>query len=226
MEIDKSFDAEMLRIKILNPNWLPWIGKDFNSITDKRILIVGESNYLTEDVDVTQKDYIRKLIEKDGTHMGWYEANKFIARRHLKLEKILSVNIDIEAEKRTFWHNAAYYNFIQTPLESRMEKDRPHFSLYLEGWEVFFQLLDILKPRYCIMNGVNSYNHFYEDTAEAFGYFTMEKNILNKIGNAYPRKILLKNKNFGNRIKVLFIKHSSLPMKIENWNKFITSELK
>ena len=48
MEIDKSFDAEILKIKNLNPNWLPWIGKDFNlSQNKKRLLVIGESCYIT-----------------------------------------------------------------------------------------------------------------------------------------------------------------------------------
>lgn len=227
MKIDKTFDTKMLEIQNLNPNWLPWIGKDFNSNENKkRLLIVGESNYLNEQVDVTEKDYMRKLIEKDGTHNGWYETNQFIGERHIKLEKILSVDPNDVNSKRKFWGESVYFNLIQTPLESRDENDRPHYSLYLEGWNVFFQLLAILNPHYCIMNGVESYNHFYERYAEKFGYSTIDKIKLDKIGGAYPRKIVLENISSGDKIKILFIQHTSRGMKLEPWECFIKSEIK
>lgn len=229
MKIDKTFDAKMLEIKDLNPNWLPWIGKDFNSPENKkRILVVGESCYLTEDVDVNQDEYIRKLIEKDGTLDGWYETNQFIGQRHIKLEQILSIDPNDVNSKRKFWEKSVYFNLIQTPLESRDEKYRPLYPLFLTGWEVFFQLLAILNPHYCIMNGVQSYDHFYERYAEKFGYSTVEKIKLEKIGNTHPRKIILENISSGNKIKILFIQHSSSrisKIRLESWQTFIKSEL-
>jgi hypothetical protein len=172
---------------------------------------------------------MRKLIEKDGTLEGALyksDPNKFISERHKKLEKILSVDQNDIVKKRKFWSNAAYYNFIQTPLESRDQKDRPHFSLYLKGWDVFFQLLKIIKPTLCILNGIESSNHFYPQNAEKFGYSTIEKIKLEKVGGVYPRKIILEEESSGARIKILFIKHTSLPLTESDWQSFILSELK
>ncbi|MEO7047731.1 MAG: hypothetical protein ABI091_20705, partial [Ferruginibacter sp.] len=116
--------------------------------------------YLTDDVDVTQYDYNRKIIEKDGMLQGllWEtDPKKFIGDRHKKLEKILSVNLEDVNAKRTLWRKAAYYNLIQTPLESRGKKDRPHFQLFLDGWDTFFLIINIIQPHYCLMNGVESF---------------------------------------------------------------------
>ena len=113
-------------------------------------------------------------------------------------------------------------------MESRDNKDRPSYPLFLTGWEIFFQLLAILNPYYCIMNGVESYKHFYERYAEKFGYSTIEKVKLEKIGNTHPRKIILENRNTGDKIKILFIQHSSNRISkigLEAWQTFIKSEL-
>ena len=229
MKIDRTLDSKMLKIENLNPNWLPWVGVNFNSKDNKeKLLVVSESNYLTEDVDVNMRDYMRKLIEKDGTLEGeLYETDpqKHIGQRHKKLEKILGVNQNDISKQRDFWSKTAYYNFIQTPLNSRDMKDRPHFSLYLEGWEVFFKLIDVLKPSFCVMNGVESFNHFYAKNAEFFGYTTIEKIELDKIGVTYPRKIIIENASSGDKIKILFIKHTSRGMNLESWRAFVKSEL-
>jgi len=214
MEIDKRFDLEFQKVKGLNKNWLPWIGKDYVE-SPKKILIVGESSYLTEDVDVNQYDYNRNMIEKVGMLQGvLYETdpNKFIDERHKKLEKILSVNPEDINTKRTFWKKVASYNLIQTPLESREKKDRPHYQLFLDGWDTFFQVIDIIKPHYCLMNGVNSFDHFYERYAGNFGLSLLEKNKLDKIGNTFPKRIILKNESTGAKTILLFIKHTSCPM--------------
>ena len=75
------------------------------------------------------------------------------------------------------------------------------------------------------MNGVESNNHFYERYAKNFGYSTIEKIKLDKIGNTSPRKITIENISSGDQIKILFIKHTSLGMSLEPWQNFIKSEL-
>jgi hypothetical protein len=227
MEIDKRFDAEFQKIIGLNTNSLPWIGKGYYEST-KKLLIVGESMYLTEDVDITQYDFNRKLIEKDGMLQGQlYEEDpeKFISERHKKLERILSVNPEDEKAKRIFWQKNAYYNLIQTPLKSREKKDRPHYQFFLDGWNTFFQLINIIQPAYCLINGVESFNHCYEKYSKDYGFSIKEKIKLDKLGNTYPRRIILKKESSGIEIILLFIKHTSCPMSWENWNKLVTKEM-
>lgn len=224
MEIDKRFDIEFAKIKGLNKKCLPWIGKHYFESPIK-LLIVGESMYLTEDIDVTQPDYIRKLINKEGMLQGWYETNTFIGERHKKLEKILSVNSEDEKAKRIFWQKSAYYNLIQTPLESRKENDRPKYQLFLDGWNIFFQVINTTEPNFCLMNGVESFNHFYDKYANNFGLRVVKKEKLDKIGNTYPKKIILRNEASGHQTILLFIKHTSLPMTWKNWNELLDKEM-
>lgn len=225
MEIDNRFDSEFQIIESLNKNWLPWIGADYFESQNK-LLIVGESVYLTDEIDVTQYDYIRKLIEKEGMLQGWYETNQFIGERHKKLEKILSVNSEDKNAKINFWRKSGYYNLIQTPLDSRKEKDRPHYKYFLDGWNTFFQVINITQPHYCLMNGVESFNHFYDRYAKKFGLSAIEKIKLDKIGNTSPRKIILKNESTEKATILLFIKHTSLPMICENWEKLVSEQIK
>ena len=228
MNYDQSFDEELLKVKGINPNWLPFIGLNYRE-NENRILVIGESCYITDVIDVNQEDYIRKLIEAQGMKMGWYatgdEKDHIIDQRHKKLEKILSVDPENIDCKRKLWSKSAYYNFIQTPLISIGAKHRPHYSLFLNGWEVLFQILKVLKPKFCVMNGVESYNHFYEKYAEDNGFLTKEKFKLEKIGDTYPRKIVLENKITGDSIKLLFIKHTARPSHFGPWQSFIKSEL-
>lgn len=226
MEIDKRFDSEIKKVKGLNTNWLPWIGRDYYESPEK-LLIVGESVYLTDDVDVTEDNYVRQLIYKDGMHKGWYETDedKFIGERHKKLERILSLDPEDKKSKRVFWQKSAYYNLIQMPLESRKRKDRPHYQLFLNGWNIFFQLINIIHPRYCLMNGVTSFSHFYDRYANNFSLSVLEKKKLYKIGNTFPRKIILKNELTGAKVILLFIKHTSQPMTWQNWEALVSNEI-
>lgn len=228
MNYDKTFDQQLLKTKEINPNWLPFIGIDYKK-NENKILVIGESCYLNDIVNINQEDYIKKLIEAQGLKKGWYatgdESEHTIDPRHKKLEKILSVDPENIECKREFWSKAAYYNLIQTALESRDTKDRPHFLLYLSGWEVLFQILKIMKPKYCVMNGVESFNHCHEKPAELNGFMIKEKIRFEKIGNTYPRKIIIENTISGDNIKLLFIKHTSLPMDPEPWQRFIKSKI-
>lgn len=228
MNNDKTFDQELLKIKGINPNQLPFIGINYKK-NENKILVIGKSCYLTDVVNINQEEYIRKLIEAQGLKKGWYatgdEKDHTIDSRHKKLEKILSVDPENIESKREFWSKAAYYNFIQTPLESIEAEHRPGYELFLTGWQVLFQIIKILKPKICILNGVTSFNHFYDKYAEENGFLTKERFKLEKIVDASPRKIVLENINIGDSIKLLFIKHTARPSHFAPGQNFINSEL-
>lgn len=87
MNNDKTFDQELLKIKGINPNWLPFIGINYKK-NENKILVIGESCYLTDVVNINQEEYIRKLIEAQGLKKGWYatgdEKDHTIDSRHKK----------------------------------------------------------------------------------------------------------------------------------------------
>ncbi|HET7115762.1 MAG TPA: hypothetical protein VFI29_04700 [Hanamia sp.] len=228
MKCNTNFDSELKKIEKLNKNWLPWIGeKYFDLPSDKRLIIIGESCYETEDVDINQENYIRKITEKQGMEEGamWDEdPNKFISQMHTNLEKSLSVDTDNIEAKRHFWERVCYFNIIQTPLKSRSTENRPPWQDFLTGWDVFYQVLSILNPSYCLFNGVEASNHFYPDKSAKFNYYSNERALsLPMINDAHPRKIILKNNN-DQLTKIIFIKHSSSYFSTELWKDFINKE--
>jgi hypothetical protein len=226
MKVNTSFDSEIEKIEKLNKNWLPWVGeKYFDLPHEQRLIIVGDSCYETEDVDVHEEGYIRQLIYKDGMQEGWFETNNFIGERHKKLEKILSVDPNNAEDKKRFWERVCYFNIIQRALKSSSNTDRPSYLDFFDGWEVFYQLVDILKPAYCLFNGVEAYNHLYDDKAQNFGYCLDEKKCeLEKIDDVWPRRAIIRKKAAGHKTNIIFIKHTSLPLFPAKWQKFIQNE--
>lgn len=223
-----DFDVELNKIEKLNKNWLPWIGEKYSDLPeDKRLIIVGESCYKTDVINVEQEDYIRKLIEKHGMQEGelWNE-NQFIPQFHKNLEKSLSINSDNIDAKRHFWERVCYFNIIQRPLDSSSNKPQP--PDFREGWEVFYKVLDILKPAYCLFNGVAASKYFYPYLSQEYNYYSDDGLLsLPIINSAHPRKAFLKNDK-EQLIKIIFIRHTSCfiptPFSPEPWKEFIDEE--
>lgn len=73
---------------------------------------------------------------------------------------------------------------------------------------------------------LNPFNHCYDKYANNFGLKIIEKNKLDKIGNTFPRRIILKNESTGIETILVFIKHTSLGMNWENWKDLVIKEIK
>ncbi len=223
MRFNTKYDSDFEKINGLSKNNFPWIGENYGN-AKQNVLIAGESTYLTEHIDVTQDYYIRKLIEGNGLSQGeWCDTNANVDRRHKNLEKIMSVDADDLSNKRAFWSNTAYYNLISEPLENI--NLRPHFQKYMDGWNTFFEILHTLKPRICIMNGVESHNHLYERYVNDYNFSLLKNGKAEKIGRTFPRKTTLQNKISNEEVTLLFVHHTSRMAKLDDWHNFIRREM-
>lgn len=229
-KLDKAFE------KIEKLHWLPWVGKNyFDPQNEPKLIIVGDSHYAWDEGSEDENDGVRLMLEntdftrqdvnKYGMLQGWWKEGNKIQTRVKNLEKTLSIESENANAKRQFWERVCYFNILQKPLKSRSSIDRPPFQDFLDGWDVFYEVLDVLKPSYCLFNGVDASKHFYSHLAKKFNYISEEERAikLDKIDACYPRKIIL-NKD-GNIIKIIFLKHTSRwPFSPKLWGKLIDKE--
>jgi len=62
-----------------------------------------------------------------------------------------------------FWEKIVFYNFIQRAMAKNDKlNERPVKADYIIGWEVFFELISIVKPDVCLFLGSSMANYFNE----------------------------------------------------------------
>lgn len=136
--LSRNFDDHFNLIEDLS--WLPWVGVDYPT---SRIMIIGESHY--EDGDYWQEG------NRDTTriHVSTsFEGNP--AKLRMIIEKvILGKELSTQDERERIWRSCVYLNLVQRLLKNSTG-DLKHEDL-LMGWNKFFQLVDILKPDYCLV---------------------------------------------------------------------------
>ena len=188
-------------------SWMPWMGENFLAeSTTQRILFVGESHYLNKPEDFQQysnKEMTRKIV-KDMAIGGNGYGSPFFENIHKMIFSGRQLTLEQRAE---FWKNISFYNFIQTPMESK--KGRPGKAEFEEGWRVFYELLNVLKPTACIFLGITAGN-YYKQGSKHKGHFLLKDY---QWGDAYfgrSRSIYLQlEKPPGHPIELYFVKHPS-----------------
>lgn len=141
--------------------WLPWVGMNYSvQSAGQRMLIVGESHYH----DGTKTD-LKKWDNENQTRMCITEAGiehasdngwKGGAQRTFENTRITlgSRNLD----RKQFWSDVAFYNFIQRPMSSRTERPSP--CDWKIGWKTFVEVCKVVSPSHCIFIGVTAANWF------------------------------------------------------------------
>ncbi len=210
-EFDNKFDAIGKDLQ-----WLPWVG---NAFIHNKLLIVGESQYCDNTWNVCDRNATRTLIKNQGLNPGLnpaFDASRF----HRNLEKTIfrkeKVSLD---ERKRLWTSVAFFNLVQCVLPSI--KARPTPANFDDGWRIFFQIVNILKPECVLKCG--------EMVAGRLGNLLTN----NKPGWKYddkeyysrPRLMHLSQDSY--QFKILFINHpsGSWGYKPENWGKFIEQQL-
>jgi hypothetical protein len=69
------------------------------------------------------------------------------------------------SDSSALWSRICYYNFIQRPMKYGRYKERPEPIDWRDGWRVFRQVVEVLKPRHCIFIGVTASHHFSHVTS-------------------------------------------------------------
>lgn len=215
--MDEEF-KEMIELKTLK--WFPFIGKKYfdEDLIDNRMIIIGESHYYDDKEDsktrVENEDWTIDMIEQDA--MGFYPwPTKIMPNFHKAMFR------EDEFSKEDFWNLVSYYNFIQRPMHTI--KDRPSSEDFYNGWNTFFDLIKITKPKICVFIGVSASD--YLESAIQNTEWICDKLINGKpINGTYGRSIVLKDAE-NNEIKLIFIKHTSMFFSWINWNNYLKNEI-
>lgn len=204
--------------QLCNLTWLPWVGKEYFECKT-RFLIIGDRHYLDpykpEDNPARLKDdYTQRVIGEDVMYGEYYGNTTFP-------NLLRAIKGDGKFDQEQFWNRVAYHNIIQRPMSSIFERPRP--VDYIKGWEVLFELLDILKPDVCLFNGITAANYIANNyLAVPFYEYTIFKG--DAIDKSYPRIMNIYNED-GSTIKCVFIQNSARYFPAEKWYEFLNREL-
>lgn len=218
--IDKSFDQKFSKI---SPSfiWLPWVGQNYLH-SNKKLLIIGESHYDSEgrDGDLEFLDCIRWFVQAVGID-GTNNTQPLIRNT----ERALFDNKNpTDNSKIKLWNSVVYHIMVQKILESIQE--RPTNEDFLNGWDLFFKLVDIVKPDSCLFCGVASanFNGAFMEAATKNNFKANNIQAGLKVGNVASRSTRISKDNDID-CKIVFIRHPSQYFKWDKWSKIIDAEI-
>jgi hypothetical protein len=187
---NEKFDQQLFKIKGLK--WSPWIGKRYD---ETNVLVLGESQY--EDGDDWQEDNIESTRILIGKRFSGSRGKLFT-----NTEKVLLALDNPTIEQGNYlWKSVVYYNLVQRLLSSI--KERPSETDFDNGWAIFFDIVEVIRPSTCIVLGKSSCGRlgYYLNNNET-GW---ERNIPEFYAS---EKIINLSKN-GHKLKLIFINHPS-----------------
>ncbi|MDQ1151877.1 uracil-DNA glycosylase family protein [Sphingobacterium zeae] len=188
--------------------WYPYIGKHYAN-ADFKILIVGESHYKDPN-DLREiwkeKSFTRVIVGELGLEMQNYNDIKFFQQ----------INKLFNWKRQEFgvWNKAAFYNFIQKPLNTK--HDRPSKADFLTGWKSFEKIIEVLRPNLCIFMGsspANTFNKTYANGEKVNRMITRH----DFINRTYLKTSSLINGDI--HTDLIFIKHPSKYISLGKWRE-------
>lgn len=201
--------------KIDGLNWLPWVGREYFG-SGHRILIVGESHYLTGSEknlqEVSQQDFTRNVIQTKCI-----DDKKKPQPTFDNLARCLFGDEIMEREKRMeVWKHLAFYNFVQCPMKTNKKRPKPKDMEI--GWKVFAELIKILKPTHCIFIGFAA-----ADSRHRKPYICKFPCSKEKVGKYDARLFSAKidEQNTCQCCQCIAIKHTSQYFSWKSWRNFL-----
>lgn len=228
----EHYDAAFKNVKGLV--WLPWVGDNYpNRPPTKRLLIVPESHYVKagggEDDHVrrkqleklrkqhtTDKRYTRAVVSGYCVNDSWGCYNRTLDG----IPKTLFGTIEIDRER--FWSDAAFYNFVQRPMDYQRQGGPEQATLedFSSAWLVFSEVIKILEPSHCLFFGVrasNTFNAIVIDSGIAGQVVTRRE----QINNVWPREAAIEVDN--RMVPLTFLKHPAKFFSPGEWNRYLTA---
>lgn len=197
IEFDDSFD------KIKNLRWRPFIGEKYFE-SNKKILFIGESHYMNpEEINPNfdNPNFTRMIVSEMGIEEYDYRSKFF-----KNINKMF-----VSGETINLWNKISFYNFIQRPMNSIKEK--PNNNDFRSGWEIFFEIVNILKPETCIFFG--------NKCADFFNNHCSRNNVpFNKIiwyENLNGAYLKFGQVELNKKMNLIFIKHPSMAFNTNKW---------
>ena len=212
---DTQFDKEFDTVETLKR--YPWVGNKYAE-SEFRILILGDSHYAVDDDGKTSeeeyntcntdKDYTRRVVRCviNNVCKGEHTWPMF---RNL-INTFTSLTPD---EVKHLWSKAAFYNFIQKPME--FVDKIPEKEDCEIGWRCFYDVVNILKPDFCLFLGKRRKNSEMEMIRSLGGTYTIGNDLEmdNKVTPCFGE---IETKE-GNKTRFGIIQHTSHYYSPEKW---------
>ena len=214
MESEKKYDERFKSINGLK--WLPWVGKNYDKTG---VLIIAESHYGGETEfeadgsDNTDEDFTREAFVKrhaDGVNM-WKMPNNL-------MRAVWQGDCSV-GNRKIFWENVAFYNHVQKLMELATWQ-RPSDEDFRNGWDVFPEVVKILKPDYCLFVGLQAFKSFGDKMQEKG--LSFEGKGFEKINRVWPRRYTLTVD--GHKTEITGIKHTSRYFSWKKWYDFLSNK--
>lgn len=216
--LDLTYDSSFDRVPCLL--WRPWVGLNFQKQEPgRKLLLVGESHY-ADDNEQTDEVIIKRGLNKEFTRQKvWEYGASGEGNRIPFFDNIPRLFIGSGNYKRfEFWQDVVFYNFIQKVLRYGKPPERPRQNDFLTGGRVFYDILGLIKPDYCIFLGSGArcgLSNLKKEDVFPISEVTRGE----RIGRcyAYHTKIKIEEKT----IPVSFVKHPSKFFPSSAWHEYL-----
>lgn len=106
------------------------------------------------------------------------------------------------------------------------KKKRPAPTDYGIGWNSFFDVIEITKPKYCLFCGVEASNnvYYFDEASKGKNYESTGIHHSIAMASTYARTATVKSSN-GIMTKLVFMKHTSSYLPWKRWSEFILQEM-
>ncbi|MBF9014237.1 MULTISPECIES: hypothetical protein [unclassified Oceanispirochaeta] len=135
-------------------NYPPWIGKNYGSSENIRLLIIGRSYYDARYRDKTIESYISDLI-KNKVSDPFYTALELVLSDSSHWKSGLGTSLKLDRKK--FWNSICYHQFLQGILHDGYSD--PGREMWKQGQEIYKEVLIALQPDIIVMAGKDVYDN-------------------------------------------------------------------
>lgn len=211
---DNQFNGDFDKVKSLER--FPWVGINYAE-SKYRVLILGDShytvdnkgNYCEEEYDRcnTTKDYTREIVRCVINDVC--EGKPTWTMYKNLINTFTSYTPE---EVKYLWSKVAFYNFIQEPMKQINQE--PTSEEKIVGWQCFYDVVNILKPQFCLFIGKRSEKGI-ETIRTLGGDFTLFAD-KEKCDRSIPLYGEIRTKE-GYSTKYRIIKHTSRYYSPESW---------
>ena len=215
-----KYDNDFKKIEGLK--WLPWVGKNYDST---KIFILGASHYEWikqgsegyQDMkdSVESKEFTREVVARHGVMIDKLGRNTF----GNFCRCLLDDNADSIEDRKELWNSVLFYNLLQEPMvdgtKTVVTDDNGPLS-----WEVFKNIIAILKPNICIVWGVEVLDHWASNCMEFRGKYEYKE----KVGGSSPREATITID--GHEVPICVIHHPSQNFSHTQWREYLLSQHK
>jgi hypothetical protein len=216
--IDTTLDSKFSAVP--NLRWTPWVGKRFQKKISPKLLIVGESHYAkARDNETIEEVQEKEERNKELTREVIWECPISKDWKNPTLDKVGRIFVgDGNYKRRDFWQDVAFYNFVQRMVHYVEPPERPSENDFTSGWVVFYDVLRIVKPDYCVFLGSQA-RHTFWSSMKRLGIEFADQKRSEQIGRcwSYRAEIILA----GRSVPIVFIQHPGKYFSSPAWHDYL-----